>query len=163
MRNHWREESFGDAKRLGSPCFPYKKRGPFELPTHIDFQAEPKRKAAGISAWTSNKADDRCRWSSSLSGEQSQWHLQHTYWDSMTARLEMVRHLPLDAKTSSLWNSALSSSVQFFPRIPYHIPIISLTIQGYMRAEYDTEIGTAQICTVSTAEIVLNSTKPLTS
>lgn len=56
-----REESFGDAKKLWSPRFPYKKYGPFELPTHIDFQAEPNRKAAGINAGTSNKADDRCR------------------------------------------------------------------------------------------------------
>lgn len=98
-----------------------------------------------------------------LSGEQSQWHLQHTYWHSMTAHLEVVRYLPPDAKTSSMWNSVLSRSVQFFPRTPSHIPIILLTIQGCMRAEYDTEIGTAQICTVSTAQIVLNSTKPLTS
>ena len=36
-------------------------------------------------------------------------------------------------------------------------------IQGYIRAGYDTEIGTAQICTVSTAQIALNSTKPLTA
>lgn len=53
--------------------------------------------------------------------------------------------------------------MQFFAHTPYRIPITSLSIQGYMRAEYDTELGTAQICTVSTAQIVLNSTKPLTS
>lgn len=40
--------------------------------------------------------------------------------------------------------------------------MISPTIQGNMRAEYDTEMETAQICKFSTAQTVLKSTTPPT-
>lgn len=53
-------------------------------------------------------------------------------------------------------NSTLSSWVY----TPYHTPVISLTIQGNMRAEYDTEVETAQIRKFSTAQIILKSTTP---